>query len=427
MSSDAFGCKEYRDLSRRQFLSNTAKVSAIAALGPAWLPKVAFAKDYVSNRDIIVSVYLRGGCDGLTMCVPYGDADYYAARPTLAVPPPGGGANAATELDSFFGLPPALSSLITPFQDGKLAIIHATGSTDPSRSHFDAQRFMEVGEPGNSTSSTGWLGRHLASAPPLRPDSTLRGVGLNYGLPLTLAGGPLTLPVPNLDTFGPSGYSATRQARLKYLQDHYGSEDSDLATVASNTVRTIAVLDLIDFAGYQPAGGAVYPTGNLGYSMKTTAALIKADVGVEAVHIDVSGWDTHAAQGVFTGTMFNLMSSLAGSLFAFYTDVFSSYNGNVVVLVMSEFGRVLFENGSAGTDHGHGNVIFVLGHGVNGGQVYSQWPGLQTGQLFAGRSLQVTIDFRDVVSEIVQKRLANGNLGYVFPNYTPNFHGIVQG
>ncbi len=422
---DSKGCREYESLSRRQFLTDTGKVAFLAATAPAWLPKVSYAQDYVSNRDVIVSIYLRGGCDGLTMCVPHGDADYYAARPTLAVPVPESGPNACVDLNGFFGLPQHMLPLHEAYLNGDLAIVHATGSTDPSRSHFDAQRFMEVGLPGASALGTGWLGRHLASVPPVRPDAALRAVGINYGLPLTLSGGPLSLPIPNLDAFGMSGYETSRVARSKTLGNIYQT-DALLTQIAYNTQKTITLLDQIDFAGYQPSGGAVYPANGFGTAIKSTAALIKADTGVEAVHLDLGGWDTHAAQGVFTGAMANLMTTLAGSLSAFHKDVFTDYSGKVVVVVVSEFGRVLYENASSGTDHGHGNVIIVIGHAVNGGTVYSQWPGLKPHQLFAGRSLEVTIDFRDVLGEVVSKRLGNPNLDVVFPSYTPTFRGICQ-
>jgi uncharacterized protein (DUF1501 family) len=260
----------------------------------------------------------------------------------------------------------------------------------------------------------------------MNPSATLRGVGINYGLPVTLNGGPLTLPIPNLDVFGLTGFASTQTVRSKNIQVLYELADQELGQIARNTQKTISLLDQIDFANYQPAGGAVYPAGAFGTAIRSTAALIRAEVGVEAVHIDLGGWDTHAAQGVFTGAMFNLMTQLAGGLSAFHKDVFTAYSGNVVVVCCSEFGRVLAENGSGGTDHGHGNCIFVLGQGVNGGQVFADWPGLQLGQLFAGRSLEVTIDFRDVLGEIVQKRLGNPNLSFVFPNYSPVFQGICE-
>ncbi len=421
------GCGEYQALSRRQFIGDSAKVSLLAAIAPSWLPKVSYAKDYVANRDVIVSVYLRGGCDGLTMCVPHGDSDYYANRPNLAVPRPDSGSpDAAVNLDGFFGLPQPMAPLLESYQNGDLAVVHAAGNIDPNRSHFDAQRHMEVGKANDPTLYTGWLGRHLMSAPPMEADAPLRGVGIAFGLPRTLVGGPQTLPIPNLDTFGVTGYTSTATPRLKVVSELYTTDEIGLTDVAADTLQTITLLEQINFSGYVPAGGAVYPAGAFGTAVRSTAALIRAEVGVEAVHIDLGGWDTHANQGVFFGTMFNLMTNLAGAISAFHKDVFTGYPGKVVVVVVSEFGRVLKENASFGTDHGYGNVMFVVGQGVRGGQVYGQWPGLQVSQLHSGRYLKVTTDYRHVVAEVIEKRLGNTNMGFVFPDFSPNFIGICD-
>lgn len=424
--SESCGCPEYRRLSRRQFMAATGG-SAVALSLPAWLPRVALAQDYCSNRDIIVSIFLRGAADGLTLCPPFTEAAYYAMRPTLSIPQPDSGSPfAAIDLDGQFGFPQQLASLMPAYQAGHLLVVHATGSTDPSRSHFDAQRFMEVGKPADPTLFTGWLGRHLATAPPQRPGSTVRGIGIGYGLQRTLQGGPLSLPVPDLDLFGLTGSATSVAARAAVIQGAYALVDDPLRAAAQNTQATIDLLNTINFAGYVPAGGAVYPTGSFGYAMKTTAALIKADIGVEAIAIDVAGWDTHNSQGSTTGTMATLMTSLGAGLGAFHADIFAGNGRNVTVVVMSEFGRRPLENGSQGTDHGHGNVMFVMGPGIAGGRVLTQWPGLAPGQLFEGRDLQVTIDFRDVLAEVVQNRLGNSNLGVVFPGFVPTFRGVTS-
>jgi uncharacterized protein (DUF1501 family) len=426
-SYDCHACREYNELSRRQFLRATGGAALLAGSAPAWLPRVVFARDDCSDRDVIVHIYLRGGCDGLTLCVPYGEAAYYEARPSLAIgPPDDGDPNAAADLDGFFGLPPALRPLLEVYADRRLLIVHATGSTDPSRSHFDAQRFMEVGKPNDPTIGTGWLGRHLLSVPPMDPNALLRAVGLATGLQQTLAGGPLTLPIPDLDRFGLGGNSNSEQARRAALADMYAQVEDPLRAAAETTLVTIDMLDAIDFANYVPDGGAVYPDGAFGYAIKSTAALIKAEVGVEAVSIDIGGWDTHNNQGPIAGPMAALMTSLAGGLSAFYTDMWTARDRNIILVVVSEFGRRVAENGSAGTDHGHGNVILVLGKYVRGGRVLTRWPGLEREQLFQGMDLEVTIDYRDVLAEIVARRLKNaGNLDFVFPDYTPKFHGVV--
>ncbi len=423
------GCREYQELSRRQFLGTAGGAAAMIASAPVWLPRVVFASEYCSNRDVIVSIYLRGGSDGLTMCVPYADGNYYAARSTLAVPPPSKtNPFSAIDLDGFFGLAPAMEPLLDAYAAGHLLVVHATGSTDPSRSHFDAQRYMEVGKPADPTVYTGWLGRHLLTAPPMKPDSVLRGVGLATGLQRTLIGAPQTLPIPDLDNFGLTGPAGTTAARLDALGDMYALVSDPLKAAAETTQHTIDVLNQIDFANYQPGGGAVYPADSaFAYSLKSTAALIKAEVGVEAVAIDLGGWDTHDNQGSTQGTMADLMTNLSTGLAAFHADINSGQPRNVIVVIMSEFGRRVAENGSGGSDHGHGNCMLLLGEKVRGGRVLTQWPGLAPDQLFQGRDLEVTIDFRDVLAEVVARRLGNPNLGYVFPDYTPTFRGVVDG
>lgn len=425
-SRDCTGCNEYLELSRRQFLKASG-LGAVALSAPAWLPRVAYAGDACTDRDIVVAIFLRGASDGLTLCVPHADPLYYAARPTLAVPPPDSlDPNRCTDLDGYFGLPPVMTPLLPAYQAGHLCIVHATGSPSGSRSHFDAMRFMEVGKIGDPNLITGWLGRHLATSAPLSVNPVLRGIGIGYGLQQALGGGPLTLPIPDMDNFDLVGDPASRAARRLALSDIYNAGTEPLKTSAQNTQLTIDFLNAIDFNGYIPAGGAVYPNHTFGHALRSTAALIKAEVGVEAVAIDLPGWDTHAFQGIWQGgAMWDLMSPLALGLAAFHADIFAGNGRNVTVVVMSEFGRRLLENGSDGTDHGHGNCMFVIGNNINGGQVLTQWPGLAEGQLFQGRDLEVTYDWRDILGEIVQHRLQNPNLATIFPGFTPTFRGVT--
>jgi uncharacterized protein (DUF1501 family) len=285
---------------------------------------------------------------------------------------------------------------------------------------------MEIGKPGDRNVVTGWLGRHLASKPPARPDAALRAIGFAFGLQQTLVGAPDTLAIPNPANFGLAGTSSTRNERLAWLGSAYQAERDPLRTAAANTQRTITTLSALNINGYVPAGGAVYPNNSFGNAMRSTAALIRADIGVEAAQIDVGGWDTHAAQGPLTGGMSGTMTQLAQALGAFHADMNASNRmGRVTVVVMSEFGRVARENGSQGTDHGHGNVMFVMGGGIRGGRVLTQWPGLNPGQLYQNQDLHVTIDYRDVLAEIVHNRLANSNLDLVFPGYTPTMRGVT--
>ncbi|MGH7536815.1 MAG: DUF1501 domain-containing protein, partial [Gemmatimonadales bacterium] len=273
------------------------------------------------------------------------------------------------------------------------------------------------------------LGRHIAGVPPMMMPGggtpLLRAVGMNSGLAKALAGAPGALPILNLDNFGLAGASSTLGARQGAINGMYVGSAEPLRSIALNTLATIDLLNTINFATYAPAGGAVYPPGSLGYSLKTSAALIKAQTGVEAITIDFGGWDTHSAQGSVVGTMGSLMTTLSQGLGALYTDLFTGTNPSVCVVVMSEFGRRLAENGSLGCDHGHGNLMMVLGNAVAGGRVMSNWPGLAPNQLFQGLDVQVTIDYRDVLSEILRERLGNANMASVFPGYTPVDRGVL--
>ncbi len=429
---DSHACEEFNHLSRRNFLASSATSAAAAAVmmsAPAWLPRVSMASSYNSGvRDVAISMYLRGGIDGLSVLVPWGDPAYYAARPTLNVPrPDSGAAQKAIDLNGFFGIHPSMQPLMNAYNNQHLLFMHATGSTDTTRSHFDAQRSMETAQTGDPTAISGWLGRHILSSEPMTANSLLRAVGISTGLQKTLQGGPLTLPIPNLDNFGLTGTGSTVAARSAAFNSIYQGTPDPLKTVAYNTLQTINLLNTINFAGYVPGGGAVYPNTSLGIALKSTAALIKANVGVEAIAIDVSSWDHHNAQGVLTGTFNSMLTDLTNCLAAFYADMMSNAaNPTFTLVAMSEFGRRLAENGSAGCDHGYGNVMMLMGNCINGGQVIANWPGLSQGQLFQQRDLMVTIDYRDVLAEIVQNRLGNPDLAYVFPSYTPIIRNVTR-
>lgn len=425
---DPHACPEYNALSRRQFLAAGTAAAAVITSAPAWLPRVAMARDHRgSQRDVIVSIYLRGAADALSLVPPHAEQPYYDNRPTIRVPRPDSGMpDAAIDLDGFFGLAPALATLVPSYNDGKLLVVHAAGSTDPSRSHFEAQRFMEVGKPGDNFISTGWLGRHLYSIEPMDPTALLRAVGISTALPQTLIGAPMTLPISNLDNFGLTGPGSTSSARLDAIADMYAGATSPLDLIAQTTIDTIDLLAQIDFAGYVPSGGAAYPATSFGTALKSAAALIKAQVGVEAISIDLGGWDTHANQGTTAGFLNTLMAQLAQAIGAFYTDMTALAAPSFTLVAMSEFGRRLAENGNAGSDHGHGGVMLVLGSCVNGGRVLTNWPGMAPENLYQGIDLDVTTDYRDILAEIVQQRLGNDDLAYVFPGYTPTAQGVFS-
>ena len=423
---DPSACAEYNALTRRMFLSRSS-AAALALSAPAWLPRVTYAQSENSARDVIVHIFLRGGMDGLSMVPPYGEAAYYALRPTIAVPrPDSSSANKALDLNGFFGLPPAMGALLPAYQAGHALFVHATGSIDPSRSHFDAQHFMETGEPG-STLTTGWLGRHLASTSPMTATAVLRAVAFTFGMTETLAGGPDTLPIPDPSNFGLSGTSSSKAARLAWIGSAYATESDPLKSAAANTQQTIAALAALNITGYKPAGSAVYANNSFALALRSTAALIRANIGVEAVQIDLSGWDTHSAQGPLTGGMAALMKTFADGIAAFHADMDGASMLNRITLVaMSEFGRRAQENGSQGVDHGHGNAMLVLGGTTNGGKVLTNWPGLNAGQLYQNQDVQVTTDHRDILSEILSKRLDDSSLDVVFPGYTPVFRNAVR-
>lgn len=434
---DSCGCTEYRELSRRQFVETAAGVSgaaAAAAMFPEWLPRVVLAQSQASNRDVIVSVFQRGGADGLNLCVPFGDAAYYTGRSTIAIPRPDASVAANQKviaLDNFFGFAPAMGPLVPAFSAGHLLVLHAVGQTYVSRSHFDAQRFMEVGKPADVNYVTGWLGRHLALVPPMRTDAPLRALGLASGLQKTLVGGPRTLPIANPATFSIGGSATTAAARQAVLASDYTSAPPPLNASALDAINTIALLQSVNFNGYVTANGAVYPNSSFGRALKSVATLIKANVGIEAAQVDIGGWDTHAAQGGVQGAMSTLTTDFASCLAAFHADVIAT-NARVTLVVVSEFGRNARENGSQGTDHGRASTMFAMGQGIVGGRVMSfgtnsqpGWPGLAMENLENRQDLRVTLDYRDVLAEIVQKRLANTQIAQVFPGWTATFRGVA--
>jgi uncharacterized protein (DUF1501 family) len=427
------GCEEYNELSRRQFITASAGISA-AALFPAWLPKIVMSNHYASNRDIIVSVFMRGGADGLSIAVPFADPNYYTSRSTIAIPrPDSSAATKGINLDGFFMFPQAMAGnaagtggLMPAFTAADLLIVQATGQLNNSRSHFDAQRYMEVGKPVDPNLVTGWLGRHLASMPPIKSDALLRGIGISSGLQKTLVGGPKTLPIADPSNFTIGGSTTTQPQRIGFLQGDYAAADEPLHSAALDATNTVALLKAVNFTGYAPANGAVYPNSSFGRALRSVAVLIKNDIGIEAAQVDIGGWDTHSGQDPLAGSMFNTMRDFSNSLGAFYADVIAT-GFSVTVVAVSEFGRNVRENGSQGTDHGRGTVMFAMGKGISGGRVLvKNWPGLARENLDSGQDLKVTVDYRDILAEIVQKRLANPNLDVVFPTWTPTMLGVTR-
>lgn len=424
--TDDCGCQEYRELSRRGFVTATGlQVAAMAIPSgmPGWLPQVQYAASANSSRDVLVSVFMRGGADGLTLVAPFGDPDYYAGRPSIAVPRPDSTSPVrGTALDGFFMLPPGMTALYPAYLANQLLVVHATGQkATTSRSHFEAERYLEAGKPADYSIATGWLARHLMTATPAVANAPLRGISLSWGgTRLTLTGAPKTLPIPDPANYRHLAPDASVLDRL------YATGWAPVRDSAKDALRTVALLQGIGFSRYAPANGAVYPDTDFGKGLRSLAAIIKADAGVEAAHLDIGGWDTHANQGPTNGQMHALMSDFAGSLGAFWADVCQgAASHNVTVVAVSEFGRNARENGSQGTDHGRASVAFFMGQGIAGGRVLSQWPGLNRSVLEDGQDLKVTIDHRDLLAEVVKYRLGNPNVSAIFPNYVPVDRGVT--
>ena len=423
-------------MNRRDLLANLGMLGTLGvsrALLPGWLPQLAFrplelsATSGAAPGDTLVCIFLRGGMDGLSAVVPYGEgATFYDARPTQRVREPGNASGAALDLDGFFGLHPALAPLEDIYRTGDLGVVHAVGSTDPSRSHFDAMQFMENGTPGTKMTSTGWLGRHLKSAA-WENGSPFRAVGMGAMLPASLRGGtPLSLR--SITDFHLRGRQGERWRVEQALSDLYSlhTPDEMLGPQADLVFETVKMLKALEAPNYQPAGGASYPDDrhSFGKGLEQIAQLIKAEVGLEVACLDLGGWDTHEGQGTLDGNFNYLLDTLGRGLEALYTDLGDRMQ-RVTVLTMSEFGRRVKENASAGTDHGRGGVMMLMGGGVRGGQVYSQWPTLEPHALNNG-DLAVTTDYRDVLAEVVAQRLGNPKLAEVFPDHTVTPLGLVH-
>lgn len=426
---DHEGCQEYRELSRRDFIAWSAGAALAATAMPPWLPKVVLAQSANSGRDVIISIFMRGGADGLSLCAPFADANYYTSRPTIAIPRPD--STAATRgiaLDNTFAFPQAMAALVPAFTAGELLVVHGAGSLDTTRSHFDAQRFIEVGKPRDPNVVSGWLARHLSSVTPAMAGAPLRALAISTGLPRTLVGAPKTIPIPNPANFGLAGSATTRQERADWLKTDFIDQVDPVRAGALDAVSTIDLLKKINFAGYVPQNGAVYPNTSFSNSLKSAAALIKADIGVEAIQVDIGGWDTHSNEDPLAGGMFALMRQFANAMGALHADLVNGTQASsVTVVAISEFGRNVRENGSKGTDHGRAGCVFVIGKRIAGGKVLTNnWQSLARENLESGQDVKVTIDHRDVLSEIVKNRLGNPNTSFVFPGFTATTRGVTK-
>jgi uncharacterized protein (DUF1501 family) len=377
------------------------------------------------RRKTLIAIFQRGAVDGLNMVVPFGESSYYDLRPTIAVPKPGA-TDGAIDLDGFFGLHPSLLPFKALFDSKRLAIIHASGSPDNTRSHFDAQDYMESGTPGVKSTNDGWLNRYL-QAKKESERSLFRAVSLTQTTPRVLQGRAPTISMTNLSDFAirAGKSSADLQGGFEAI---YARETNDrLAGMGRETFEAVNYLKKVNPAQYKPANGAAYPRTPFGNSLLQIAQLLKAGVGLEVAFTDIGGWDTHVNEGNSRGQLGNLLQQFGTGISALYQDLGQQMD-DVVILTMSEFGRTARENGNRGTDHGHANAMFVLGNSVRGGKVYGKWPGLKKDQLNEGRDLALTTDFRDVSSEVAARHLGAANVQAIFPGYnssSANFRNFL--
>jgi uncharacterized protein (DUF1501 family) len=401
-------------LTRRAVLKAGACALAAVAAPPRFLARAASAAE--ARRKVLVAVFQRGAVDGLSMVVPYGDRDYAAARTSIAIRPPrGGDAAAAQDLDGFFALHPALEPLAPLWKTRVLAIVHACGSPDRTRSHFDAQDYMESGTPGAKSTSDGWLARAIGTRP--APSSPFRAVALGPTLPRILRGDAGAISLAALDRFDVRASTEAAVARKGFESLYEQSVQDLLHGTGRETFEAVRMLKSANAARLAPANNAQYPRSRLGESLRQIAQLIRADVGLEIAFTDADGWDTHVGQGAEQGQLANRLRDFGASLAAFTQDL-GDRMGDVVVLTMSEFGRTVAENGNRGTDHGHATAMLLLGGGVRGGAVYGRWPGLARERLYDGRDLAVTTDFRALFAEVAGRHLGVSKPAALFPGWT---------
>jgi uncharacterized protein (DUF1501 family) len=420
--------REVQTVSRREMLNRSFALSALASAQiawPHWMPRLAFAPPNRAPRgDVLVCVFLRGGADGLNIIVPHGEDAYHAARPVIGLARPDDRSaekeRRVLDLDGFFGLNPVMEPLLPIFKGGQAVAVHATGSPDPTRSHFDAMDYMERGTPGSHSEGSGWLGRHLATLD-TGTNAPLRAIGWGTTLQQSLRGTISATAIKSIVDYHLAGNGTAAQEMLAALNALYSADPATLKQVSGQTNAVLELVSRVNVAAYKPANGVNYDDSNeFDMALMQTAALIKADVGLEVAAIDLGGWDTHQNE---EAELTKELTGLSTGLAAFHTDMGATMK-NITVVVMSEFGRRVAENASGGTDHGHGNMMMVLGGNVVQKPVIADWPGLSADTLVNG-DLAITIDYRDVLSEIVSTRLNNPAVEQVFPGFKPTPRGIV--
>ncbi len=418
-------------VSRRHVLTGAALGALAWASGRrSALSQIAVRpKESRTRDDVLVVIFLRGGLDGLNAVVPFGEDAYHRLRPTLGLSPPGDRAAATIDrtldLDGFFGLNAALGPLLPHYREGRLAILHAVGSDDRTRSHFEAMSAMERGlETAKGDANNGWLARYLNASTPEKA-SPLRAVALTNVMPDSLRGATHAIALNSLNDFRLASPESERTLRFQAdLATLYAGGKDAVAEAGRQTLEVLDELNGLDPTRYRPSGGAVYPQNDIGEALKQVAILVKADLGLEVACLDKGGWDTHFAQGRSGGLLFGLLDDLAKALAAFLSDLGSDMK-RVTVVVQTEFGRRSYENTTLGTDHGRGSVMFLLGAGVQGGKVHGRWPGMEPHQLEEPGDLGVTTDYRSVLAEVLARRMGFAESGEVFPGLQASNVGVV--
>jgi uncharacterized protein (DUF1501 family) len=421
-------------MDRRYFLKASGITLASFGLmtaAPQFLHQFADAQTLTSGsgkKKILITIFQRGAVDGLNMVVPYGDSEYYNLRSGIAVPKPDK-TDGAVNLDGYFGLHPSLKPFEALWNNKQLAVVHSAGSPDNTRSHFDAQDYMESGTPGNKGTRDGWLSRVLQTSTG-KSDSAFRAVSMTQQTPRSFLGKYPTIAMSNLADFSIKAGIYTKSVQGGFEGVYQENAKDSLGETGKETFEAVNFLKKANPSQFKPENGATYPNSPFGRSLSQIAQLIKANVGLEIAFTDTPGlnWDTHVNEGGARGQLANLLRDFGASIAALAADLGKRMD-DVVILTMSEFGRTARQNGSGGTDHGHGNAMFLIGNSVKGGKVYGDWKGLKSDQLNDGRDLAVTTDFRDVFGEIAQKHLGNKNLDKVFPNYAvgaSKFKGVIS-
>jgi uncharacterized protein (DUF1501 family) len=408
----------------RRFFMKSGSI-ALASIGvslsaPSFLQRALLAQTRErltgGRRKTLIAIFQRGAVDGLNMIVPYGERSYYDLRPAIAIAKPQtGNAESALDLDGFFGLHPAMSSLKSFWENKQLAIVHASGSPDNTRSHFDAQDYMESATPGRKGTPDGWLNRYLQNKrDPQR--ALFRAVSLTQRMPRIFQGSAPTLAISNLNDFTIRAGRSSGNVQGGFEAIYEQSVNDVLGGTGKETFEAVNYLKQVNPSQYKPQNGAQYPRTPFGNSLLQIGQLVKAQVGLEVAFTDIDGWDTHVNQGNARGQLALRLQDFSNGLAALATDLGKRMD-DVVILTMSEFGRTVRENGNRGTDHGHANAMLLLGNSVRGGKVHGLWPGLKNEQLYEGRDLALTTDFRDVFAEVAREHLGTSDLQAVFPGF----------